>query len=239
MVHLVEDDQRLDRGRAGGVQHRLAGDLRVGGDVALGAGAHRADGVGQARVQHDARGVGGVGPLQAQVVGRADDDDAGDLAPGEQPRGQRQGEGGLAGAGRRGDQEVLGGLLLVLGERGLLPRSERSARPLRAQGLRSQCTPHVGTHLHCPWRQHAQPDASRARPRSRRIGASQAADLRICESRGRRCGDPHAVRDRNVTPRRSRRSQPPRSPRRTGPGTSSGTHPRLPVRSLGVYGSAA
>jgi hypothetical protein len=146
VVHLVEDDQRLDGGRAGGVQHRLAGDLRVRGHVALGSGAHRADGVGQARVQHDAHGVGGVGPLQAQVVGRADDDHAGDLAAGEQSRGQRQGEGGLACARGRRHQEVLGRLLLVPLESGLLPRPERSAGRLRAQGLRSCCTPHVEAH---------------------------------------------------------------------------------------------
>jgi hypothetical protein len=108
VVHLVEDHQCLDRGRAGGVQHRLAGDLRVRGHVALGAGAHRSDGVGQARVQHDAHGVGGVGPLQPQVVGRADHHDPGDLPPRQQPRGQGQGEGGLARARGRGDQEVLG-----------------------------------------------------------------------------------------------------------------------------------
>src|SRR5689334_24726670 len=52
----------------------------------------------------------------------------------------------LAGAGGRGDEEVLGRGLLVLLERGLLPGPERSARGLRAEGLRSRCTPHVGSH---------------------------------------------------------------------------------------------
>ena len=87
----------------------LPRDLRVRRDVALDVGAHRTDGVRQRRVEPQPGPGGRLGPLRAQVVGRADDDDPVDGPVGEQRRRQRQREGRLARAGRRGDEEVLRG----------------------------------------------------------------------------------------------------------------------------------
>ena len=207
VVHLVEDHQRLDGGRAGGVQHRLASDLRVGGHVALRAGTHRADGVGQARVQDDAHRVGRVGPLQPQVVGRADDDDAGDLAAGEQPRGQRQGEGGLAAPGVAVTRKSFGdcssycsravccharsGRLIVCG----LKASARNALPMTGSIFTAGGpTRPTGRLPRAP------------RPTTYRAGR-RTADLRVSQSRAKRVGILMRVADRHVTPRRSRRSQ--------------------------------
>ena len=54
MVDLVEDDKGSLRLGARAVKHRVGRDLRVGGDVAVGAGTDGADAVLQGGVEEQA-----------------------------------------------------------------------------------------------------------------------------------------------------------------------------------------
>jgi len=87
------------------VDGRSGGDLGVGRHVAEDVGPQPA-GVGQGRVQQDAGVEGGLRPLGAQVVGGRDHDHPVDLPALDQLGGETEREGGLARAGRRGDEEV-------------------------------------------------------------------------------------------------------------------------------------
>jgi hypothetical protein len=106
VVDLVEDDEGTGGFGLGAVQHRLAGDLRVGhGDTDEGTtvAAVRVLEVGVDRKAHP---CSGVGPLALEVVRRGDDGDPVDDAAVHELRGHPQGEGRLTGAGGRHGEEV-------------------------------------------------------------------------------------------------------------------------------------
>ena len=111
VVDLVEDDQRAARLDPSAVQHGLLRHLGVGGDVTVDVGPDRPDRVGQVRVERDPGGGGRLGPLGAQVIGRAHHDDpVDDPRPAIKPSRDGQREGRLAGTGS-GMQQVIDGLL--------------------------------------------------------------------------------------------------------------------------------
>ena len=124
MVDLVEDHERA-AGVLGAtaVHSRSHRHLGVGRDVADDVGPQSVR-VGERRVQQDAGGERRLRPLGAQVVGRSDHDDPVDLTPLEQLGGQAQREGRLAGARRRGDQEVATGRVAVGLQRFDLPGAQ-------------------------------------------------------------------------------------------------------------------
>ena len=126
VVDLVEHDQRALPAAAGRVDRRPAGDLGVGGDVAVRAGRDRALRVRHLRVEHHPGGARRVGPLRPQVVGRAHHHHPVDRPArrSSRPR-DRQREGRLAGARRRGQQEVPARAGVVVGRQRLpLPRPQ-------------------------------------------------------------------------------------------------------------------
>jgi hypothetical protein len=131
VVHLVEDDEGAGVGDELAVHARFHGDLRVGDDgTVIVPGEIRAL-VAETRIQPDAHARGRVGPLRLQMLGRADDDDSVDLTALPQLARDRQGEGRLACARRRGDEEVALVLLEELIERLLLPGTEGAGRAAR------------------------------------------------------------------------------------------------------------
>jgi hypothetical protein len=134
VVHLVEHHQGALGAGACLVDGWARGDLRVRRDVALQVGADRPDAVRQRGVQADAEGERRLGPLGAQVVGGADDHHSIHDPRGEQLGGQRQREGGLAGARCRGDEEVLAAPCAVGLQRLALPGAQRPARGRSGQG---------------------------------------------------------------------------------------------------------
>ena len=83
VVDLVEDDQRAPVLGALPVQRRMCRDLGVGDGHPGEVGAGPALGVAVRRVDRDAEPGGGGGPLVLEVLGRRDDGEERDLAPGQ------------------------------------------------------------------------------------------------------------------------------------------------------------
>ena len=110
MVHLVEDDERRLLVDEAAVHGCLDRDLRVGDRDPVVVPRVGVLAVAEPRVEADADPGGGVGPLGLEVLGRRDDDDALDHAAAQELRGETEGEGRLAGAGRGRSEEVAGTL---------------------------------------------------------------------------------------------------------------------------------
>ena len=125
VVHLVEDHERALRLGERAVQGCLDRDLRVGDDDAVELPRFARVPVAELRVEPDAGAVRGIRPLPLEVLGRRDDGDAVDDALLQQDAGEPQRERGLAGARRRGDEEVAVRRREVVVERLLLPRPQR------------------------------------------------------------------------------------------------------------------
>ena len=114
VVDLVEDDQGAAVLSALPVQRRVRRDLRVGDGHAVEVGADPALGVPVGGVDGDAEPGCRLRPLVLEVFGRRDHGERGDLAPGQQFRGDRERVGGLPRPGRGDQQEVTPGQLEVL-----------------------------------------------------------------------------------------------------------------------------
>ncbi len=127
VVDLVEDHQRAGVLGAGGVQTRFLGDLGVTHDAAVGVGGQPLGVGGVAQVESQC--LGGLDPLGAQMVGGTHHDDPVDDVVLPQVGGDRQGEGGLAGAGSGALQPVggVGGDVPV--ERLALPGPQPDGHP--------------------------------------------------------------------------------------------------------------
>ena len=124
VVNLVEDHQRPPVLGAHPVAHRVARHLGVGHHHAVVVLRGHRRGVGEPGVQRDARGGGGLRPLGLEVLGGHHHGDPLHGAVREQFSRYPQGEGGLAGAGRRHQQEVAGPGGQVADQRSPLPASQ-------------------------------------------------------------------------------------------------------------------
>ncbi len=122
VVDLVEDDQGLALLDAVAVQHRTHADTRVGDRDPVVLPAERAGAV--LGVELDPHSGRGLRPLLLQVLGRRDHGDLLHDVVVQQPGGEGQREGRLAGAGRGDREEVTRLLLDVLLHRPLLPGTQ-------------------------------------------------------------------------------------------------------------------
>ena len=124
VVNLVENDQCAFGGGTRAMQHWVGCHLGIGGDVAVHICAHRSHTVGQLGIQKKSDRACSIGPLSTQVIGRHHHDHAINESRGLQTRGQGEGERGFAGAGGRGDEEILGRCRLVSGQGLALPLAQ-------------------------------------------------------------------------------------------------------------------
>ena len=110
--------------RALPVQRRVRGDLGVGDGDPGEVGPGPALGVPVGRVDRDAEPGGRLRPLVLEVLGRRDDGERGDLAPGQQFGRDGERVGGLARSRRRDQQEVPPGRAEILVVGILLPAAK-------------------------------------------------------------------------------------------------------------------